>query len=116
MRTKPAFQYIASLLSVVAVTLLCYLSQDLIGYRTIALILLVMVSILAMLFDIWPVLMAALASAFLLNFLFIPPKFTLHIFQTEDILLFMMYLLVAMVNAVLTHKLKKHEKTLRDRE
>ena len=61
MRTKPAFQYIASLLSVVAVTLLCYLSQDLIGYRTIALILLVMVSILAMLFDIWPVLMAALA-------------------------------------------------------
>jgi two-component system, OmpR family, sensor histidine kinase KdpD len=113
---KVKFQYITSILSIVGIALLCYLALDLIGYQAVALVLLVMVTILAMLFDIWPVLIAALLSALTLNFFFIPPRFTFHITETEDILMFLMYFLVAMVHAVLTHKIKVQEKKARDKE
>src|SRR6187431_1417435 len=116
MTSKPKLQFAASILSVLAIALLCYISLDFIGYKAVALVLLVMVSILAMLFDIWPVLIAALLSAFILNFFFIHPRFTLHIRETEDILMFLMYFLVAMVNAVLTYKIKAQEKKTRDKE
>jgi two-component system sensor histidine kinase KdpD len=55
-------------------------------------------------------------SAIILNFFFIPPRFTFHIHATEDILMFLMYFLVAMVNAVLTNKIKSGEKKARDKE
>ncbi|HEY3386987.1 MAG TPA: ATP-binding protein [Saprospiraceae bacterium] len=116
MITKPGIQYATSILSVLAIALLCFITLDLIGYKAVALVLLVMVSILAMLFDIWPVLIAALISALILNFFFIPPRFTFHIRETEDILMFLMYFLVAMVNAVLTYKIKAQEKKTRDKE
>jgi len=116
MASKPKLQFAASILSVLAIALLCYISLDFIGYKAVALVLLVMVSVLAMLFDIWPVLIAALLSAFILNFFFIPPRFTLHIGETEDILMFLMYFLVAMVNAVLTYKIKAQERKARDKE
>jgi len=116
MVNKPKIQFTASILSVLAIALLCYITLDFIGYKAVALVLLVMVSILAMLFDIWPVLLAALLSSLILNFFFIPPRFTLHIRETEDILMFLMYFLVAMVNAVLTYKIKAQEKKARDKE
>jgi two-component system sensor histidine kinase KdpD len=109
-------QYLTSILSILGLSLLCYLAFDLIGYKAVALVLLVMVSILAMLFDIWPVLIAAMLSALTLNFFFIPPRYTFHITETEDILMFLMYILVAMVNAVLTNKIKVQEKKARDKE
>jgi two-component system, OmpR family, sensor histidine kinase KdpD len=116
MVSKPKFQYLASILSVLGIALACYLVLDWIGYKAVALVLLVMVSVLAMRFDIWPVLIAALLSALILNFFFIPPRFTFHINETEDILMFLMYFMVAMVNAVLTNKIKVQEKKVRDKE
>ena len=112
---KVKIQYITSIVSILGVALLCYLALDLIGYQAVALVLLVVVSILAILFDIWPVLIAALLSALILNFFFIPPRFTFHITETEDILMFVMYFLVALVNAVLTNKIKTQEKRVRDK-
>lgn len=44
------------------------------------------------------------------NFFFIPPRFTLRIGNAEDLLLFMMYFAVAIVNAVLTYRIRKAEK------
>jgi two-component system sensor histidine kinase KdpD len=92
------------------------MTLDWIGYKAVALVLLVMVSLLAIRFDIWPVLIASLLSALILNFFFIPPRFTFHIQATEDILMFFMYFLVALVNAVLTNKIKAQEKKTRDKE
>ena len=116
MLSKPKIQYATSILSILGIAFLCFLALDFIGYKAVALVLLVMVSILAMLFDIWPVLIAALLSALILNFFFIPPKFTFHIQATEDILMFIMYFLVSMVNAVLTNKIRIQEKKVRDKE
>lgn len=94
----------------------CYFSASFIGYKTVALVLLMAVSILAMLFDIFPVLTAALLSALTWNFFFIPPLFTFHTDSAEDLLMFLLYFLVAMVNAVLTFKIRKEEKKARDKE
>jgi two-component system sensor histidine kinase KdpD len=111
-----AFQYIISLITVLMAALGCYLFIDLINYKIVALLLLMVVSLLAMLFDIFPVLLAALLSALAWNFLFIPPLFTFHIGDTEDILIFMMYFVIACVNAVLTIKIRKVEKTAVEKE
>jgi two-component system sensor histidine kinase KdpD len=69
-----------------------------------------------MVLDIFPVLAAALLSALIWNFFFIPPTFTLQIRTPEDALMFLMYFLIASINAVLTYKIREFEKKARDRE
>ena len=78
--------------------------------------LLVTVSILAMFLDIVPVLMAALLSALIWDFFFIPPRFTLTVGTAEDQLLLLMYFIVAMINAVLTNKIRQMEKEVKAKE
>lgn len=87
-----------------------YFFYNFFGYKVAALLLMVTVSLIAMFFDIKPVLVAALLSALVLNFFFIPPKFTFHIDNSEDILLFFMYFIIAFVNAALTYKIRTIEK------
>ena len=74
------------------------------------------VSIVAMLFDIVPVLTAAVLSALIWNFFFIPPVLTFHIDNTDDLLMFLLYFFIALVNAVLTFKIRKEETRARDKE
>lgn len=109
-------QYSAGFFITVIVSALCFGLSDYIGYRVVALILLVTVSLIAMFFDIVPVLVAAILSALIWNFFFIPPKFTFHIENTEDVLMFLMYFVIAMVNAVLTFKIRQAEKAAQKKE
>lgn len=95
---------------------LCFFSVGMIGYRAIALILLFVVSLNAILFDIFPVLLSALLSALIWNFFFIPPILTLHIGTPEDGLMFIMYFVVASINAVLTYKIREVERKERNEE
>ncbi len=111
-----AAQYIVSLSAVLAVSSVCYTASGIIGYRVVALVLMMTVSVIAMLFDIFPVLLAALVSAVIWNFFFIPPLYTFHIDKAEDILMFLLYFLIAFVNAALTVKIREAEKKSRDRE
>jgi two-component system sensor histidine kinase KdpD len=113
---KPGTQYIVSILLVLSVAIVCFLFAELIGYTVVALILLLVVSIIAMLFDILPVLTAAILSAIIWNFFFIPPLFTLHIYRAEDLLMFLLYFFIALVNAVLTSKIRKSERIAREKE
>jgi two-component system sensor histidine kinase KdpD len=109
-------QYFISLALVIAVSIGCFLAVDLIGYRVVALLLLVTVSLIAMFFDILPVLCAAVLSALIWNFFFIPPLFTFHINNAEDLLMFLMYFLIALGNAVFTFKIRDQEKKVREKE
>ncbi len=113
---KAGFQYAISFALIAGITLLSYFSVGYIGYRVVALILLLAVSILAMIFDIVPVLITAIFSALVWNFFFIPPTFTFHISTPEDALMSLMYLAIALINAVLTFKIRDFEKKARDRE
>lgn len=109
-------QYFFSIISVLIVAVLCFLVRSEINYRISALILLLTVSVIAMLFDILPVLLAAFLSAVIWNYFFIPPQFTLDISSTEDLLMFLSYFFVALLNAVLTFKIRQAERKARDKE
>ncbi|GGA78470.1 hypothetical protein GCM10008015_18980 [Flavobacterium palustre] len=74
------------------------------------------VSFVAMLFDIFPVLLTAVLSGLILNYFFIEPLFTFHITDTENILLFLMYLIIALVSAVFTFKIREAENKVREKE
>ena len=109
-------QYIISISTVLLVSTSCFFIKEIISYKIVALILLMTVSVMATLFDIFPVLLTSVLSALILNFFFIPPYFTFHIDSSDDLLLFSMYFLIAIVNAVLTFKIKNEEKKSRDKE
>jgi two-component system sensor histidine kinase KdpD len=98
------------------VSAICFGLSGFLGYRVVALILLFTVSLLAVTFDILPVLLAATLSAFIWNFFFIPPRFTFHVYTTEDTILLIMYFVIAMINAVLTYKIRQVEKISRLKE
>ena len=112
----PRTQYLTSILLVMVIGCLCFFMVDLLGYKVVALLLLLTVSIIAMLFDILPVLTAAILSALIWNFFFIPPIYTFHINNAEDLLMFLMYFVIALVNAALTFKIREQEKKARDKE
>lgn len=97
----------------VAVALLGLAIHNLLDYRVIAFMLLVTVSVLAMILDIMPVLLAAFLSAIFWDFLFIPPRFTLTVGTTEDRILLLMYFIIAMINGVLTFKIREMEKEVK---
>src|SRR6187549_258434 len=109
-------QYLFSIIITVLVSAICFGLSGLIGYRVVALVLLFTVSLLAITFDILPVLLAAALSAFIWNFFFIPPRFTIHVYTTEDTILLIMYFFIAMINAVLTYKIRQVEKVSRLKE
>ncbi len=98
------------------ISLLCFVGKEIIGYRIVALILLMTVSVLAMLLDILAVLLASILSAIIWNFFFIPPIFTFHIDNAEDLLMFFLYFVIALINAVLTYQIRKEEQKSRDKE
>lgn len=114
--TNKKKEYIISFLVIIGVTTVSFFANSFLGYKAVALFLLVSLSCLAMLFDIMPVLLAAILSALIWNFFFIPPIFTFHISSAEDLLLFLMYFVIALVNAVLTFKIRKVEKEARDKK
>ena len=87
-------QYLVSFLSVTIVSLLCLTVRNVIDYKIVGYLLLVVVSLLAIFLEIKPVLLGAFLSAVALNFIFIKPYFTLHIDSAEDILLLILYCFV----------------------
>ncbi len=109
-------QYVYSILLILAVSTACFVFSQYTGYHTAALLLLVTVSLIAMFGDIYPVILAAVLSALIWNFFFIPPLYTFHIGKSEDILMFLMYFVIALLNAVLTIKIRLIEKNAQIRE
>lgn len=109
-------QFLISSFVIILIALITFLFKDIIGYKVVALILLMSLSIIAMLFDIKPVLFSALLSSLIWNFFFIPPIFTFHITSTEDGLMFLLYFIIAFVNTVLSFKIRKEEKKSREKE
>lgn len=109
-------QYLISVVVVISITALGLALNNLVGYRVVALMLLVTVSILTLFLDIIPVIIAALLSALLWDLLFIPPRFTFAIGTPEDRLLLLMYFIIALIHAVLTYKIKQVQKEVRIRE
>lgn len=108
-------QFVLSAAIIGSTGIICYLTGY-VSYRVVGFIFLVAVSLVAMFFDIVPVLVAALLSALIWDYFFIPPHFTLQIGETEDTTLVLSYFIVAIVSSVLTYKIRQAEKTARQKE
>ncbi|RYY54748.1 MAG: DUF4118 domain-containing protein [Chitinophagaceae bacterium] len=109
-------QYLASVTLVLVVAALCYLLVPGYAYRIVAFILLLSVSMVAVSFSIFPVLLSATLSAFIWDYFFIPPRFRLQVSNAEDAILLLMYFLIAVINAVLTYKIRQVEILVRKKE
>jgi two-component system sensor histidine kinase KdpD len=103
-------QYLYCVIAVILVSAVCFGLSAALGYRVVALLLLLTVSLLAISFDILPVLISAALSAFIWDVFFIPPRFTVHVDTAEDTILLIMYFVIAMINGVLTFKIRQAEK------
>ena len=106
---------IASLFTILTAAIF-YPLKDIIGYQVVAFGLLFTVSILALFVGIGPILVSATLSALLWDFFFLQPPFTLHVDRIEDILMLIMYFIIALVGGIMTSRVRKQERLTRERE
>jgi two-component system, OmpR family, sensor histidine kinase KdpD len=109
-------QYMVVSLFVIILAVLCYLVKDYIGYQVVSFCLLFLVSTLALFYGTGPILLAASLSAFIWDYFFIPPQFTIHIDKPVDVLMFIMFFIIALLNGTLTSRVRRQEKKIRIRE
>ncbi len=114
--TSNARQYLIPTLFVFLTAVVCFLLKEFIGYQVVSLILLFLVSMLAVFFGTGPILLAAALSALIWDYFFIPPAFTLHIEQPLDVLMLVMFFTIALLNGILTSRVRLQEKKIRIRE
>jgi two-component system sensor histidine kinase KdpD len=109
-------EYLAATLFVFLSSISCYMVKDFIGYQMVSFGLLFLVSILAIFFGTGPILLAASLSALIWDYFFIPPQFTLHIDKAEDLFMLIMFFIIALLNGVLTSRVRRQEQKIRIRE
>jgi len=85
-------QYVVAVAIVSAVVLINLVLLPLIGYQEVALILLFMIVIMANFLGRGPILAAAIVSALLWDYSFIPPRFTFYISTFQDALTLGLYI------------------------
>jgi len=109
-------QYAWSVFIVCFVSGVCLVLRGYLTTESVAFILLVTLSLIAMFFDILPVLLTAVLSALIWDYFFILPRFNLRVGNSEDKIMLSMYFIVALVSGVLTYKIRQVEKILRQKE
>lgn len=95
--------------------LLCWLALPFTGYTFSALVFLLAVIAASLRLSRGPVLAMAALCALSWNFFFIPPRYTLHIDQPHDVLMFVMFFIVAFSMGHLTSRLRQREEAERRR-
>lgn len=114
--TSSLREYLVVSMIVLVASAICYVSDEYIGYQVVSFILLFLVSILAIFYGTGPILLAATLSALTWDFFFIPPSFTLHIAQPVDVLMLIMFFIIALLNGILTSRVRRQEMKIRIRE
>jgi two-component system, OmpR family, sensor histidine kinase KdpD len=115
-RGSTLMQYLAAFGAVAVVTLAAFLFTPLIGSQATALIFLLSVVVLALFVPRGPTLFAAAMSALLWDFFFVPPVFAFRIARFEDVVLFGVYVVIALVLGQLTARIRAQEEAERLRE
>lgn len=114
--TSSLKEYIFSAATILGIILLCIPLAGTTGYQSVSLILLFSVSMLALFFRVGPILLVSTISALLWNYFFIVPRYTLQITKIEDILMVVMFFIIALVNGVLTYRIRKQQLLAKSKE
>jgi two-component system sensor histidine kinase KdpD len=109
-------QYIATSIIVVLVAVICFFIKEFVGYQVVSFALLFAVSALAFFFGTGPILLSATLSALIWDFFFLPPPYTLHVDKPEDMLMLIMFFIIALLSGVLTSRIRRQEMKIRIRE
>jgi two-component system, OmpR family, sensor histidine kinase KdpD len=112
----PLIEYAAAIYFTALVTGASFVVEGLIGYRAIALLYLLLVVVLGMKLRRGPVLLVAVSSGLVWDFFFIPIRFSLHIANIEDLMMFAMFFIVAIAMGHLTSQLRLSEVAERMRQ
>lgn len=114
---SPFSKYSLAALLVVLVALALFNFQDVIGYKIVSMFFLLLISMLPVFnFGVGPVLFAALLSALSWDFFFIPPHYTLHIENADDMFMLILFFIVASVPGYLSTKIRTQQAILRLKE
>ena len=109
-------QYVIALAVVVAVTvfdLIVINELPWVGYQAVGLTELLAVLVIAAYLGRGPALLAAAASAFSWNFLFIVPRMSFSVSQLQDVILFLLYFAIAIFTGNLTARIRAQEQQAR---
>jgi len=110
-------KYFLSVLIISVAGLILFYVHVHIGYQAVSLVFLFIVSFLPLLnFRPGPIFLAAVMSAFIWNFFFIPPSFTFRIGKIEDALMFAMYFVIASVSGLLISRIRMQQLMLHQKE
>jgi two-component system sensor histidine kinase KdpD len=112
----PAHDFFLAGATTLLVTIVALVIEPVTGYQSIALLYLLVVVVLGLRLSRGPVLAVATISAFLWNFLFTEPRFTFFIDGFHDIIMFVMFFVVALAMGHLTSRLRRSEVSERQRE
>lgn len=114
---SPIGKYISSASIITLVSAILFYLHLHIGYQAISLVFLFVISLLPLMnFSPGPIFLAAVMSAFIWNFFFIPPYFTLRIEKVEDVLMFVMYFIIATVLGLLISRIRTQQVLINRRE
>ena len=109
-------QYMKGLGIVAAAIIVSYLLSPWVSYLGLGLVMLMAIMFQSLITGRGPILLSALVSGLLWNFLFMPPRYTFYITRTEDVLLLLVYLCVAVVTGTLTSRIRSRERAFQLRE
>jgi two-component system sensor histidine kinase KdpD len=115
-QSSPKKYFLSSAVVFIA-SIICSITQGHLGYQSVSLIFLLILALMPLFnFGPGPILLAALLSAFSWDYFFIPPRYTFAIAKIEDVLMLVMYFIVATVTGILSSKIRAQQKFLRQRE
>ncbi len=114
--TSKTNQYLLVFTVIALTALICRPLSNQQGYHIVSFILLFVISLMAAFLGIGPILFASTLSSLMWNFFFIPPHFAFHIEKTEDKLMFSSFFAIALINGIMTNRIRRHEKLALERE
>ncbi len=114
--SESPFSYWNALWCLFGVSFVSGLIEPMIGYQAVGYVFLLGVLAVGALAGVGPTFLYALSSLIIWNYFFIPPRFTFHISRVEDFMMCFTYLVVALITGFLTHRVRSHERLIRNRE
>ncbi len=110
------FEYFFVVIFLSFISLLSFLANPYIGYRAVGYLYLIAVIVIGFRSTFGPILLASIGGAFIWNFIFIPPKFTIHIQDNEDRMMCLTFIVAGLLAGYLARKTKAREEILILRE
>ncbi|MBN8554863.1 MAG: sensor histidine kinase KdpD [Deltaproteobacteria bacterium] len=113
---SPPRQYFISALAVISAVIIGSFLRSFVGYSSIGFLFLFSILVQSLLTGFGPTLMAATLSALLYDFIFIPPYFTFSVSKPSDVMLLLIFFVVAVVTGLLASRTRSRERSFQRRE